>query len=93
MVYKLIYLLVQRFSGKKGSAAIKVDGELRGARIEDNVSVGLPLLNAKKVKDSSIRGNLTYLPAPKDIYWIWRGLLDFVVILITTFLAYKLGWI
>lgn len=92
MVYKLIYLLVQRFIGKKGPVAIKVDGELRGAIIEDNVSVGLPLLDANKVKDSLIRRNLTYLPAPKDIHWIWKSLLDFVVILIVAFLVYKFGW-
>ncbi len=92
MVYKLIYLLVQRLFKKKGPVAIKVAKELKGAIIENNVTIGMPLLDAKKVKDSSIRRNITYLPAPKDIHWIWRGLLDIVVLLIGGFLVYKFGW-
>ena len=86
MVYKLIYLLIQRFSKEKGYSAIKVEGELNDSSIENNVTVGGPLLDAKKVKNCSVKGNLTYLPSPKDMHWIWKGLLDVFVGLLIFFL-------
>jgi len=92
MIYKLIYSLVRRFFKDKGPVAIKVNGELRDSVIEDNITVGMRFLETKKVKGSSVRRNITYLPAPKDIHWIWKRLLDFVVALIVTFLVYKFGW-
>lgn len=46
--------------------AIKAKGRLEGARIEDNITEGGGLLKADGIKNSSIRGNRTFLLSPKD---------------------------
>jgi len=90
MIYKLIYLIIQKFSQKNKSVAIRIDGEAENLKVEDNIS-GMPLLDAKNIKNSSIKSNLIYMPNPKNIHWVWKILIDLFVILIILFFIHKLG--
>ena len=95
MIYQFLYFLAHLLKKNRQnsrSVAIKVKGRLSGATIENNTSIGIPLLEAEEIKKSLIKGNKIFLPAPKEIKLVWRLVIDVGVGLIVIFIAYKLGW-
>ena len=60
--YEQMFLNNQK--DESGPVAIKAR-KLEGARIEDNITEGGGLLEADGIKNSSIRGNRTFLPSSK----------------------------
>lgn len=58
-------MFVDNQKQKSEPVAIKIQGKLKGSKIEDNTSIGR-LLEADEIEDSSIRGNKVFLSDPKE---------------------------
>jgi hypothetical protein len=50
---------------ESGPVAIKVQGKLKESTIEDNISIGMRLLEADEIENSSIRRNKSFIFSPK----------------------------
>lgn len=101
MIYQFLYflnnLLSTHVQSKQpeighGPVAIRVEGKLKDSRIENNIAIGMRLLEVEEVENSSIKDNKTFLPTPKEVSLVWRVLIDIVVALAVAFVVYRLGW-
>jgi hypothetical protein len=84
---------------KRGPVAIKIEGG-RNIRLDNNVSVGMPLLDATNVDNLSGSGNKTFgyiepTPTPRKA-WYERAPAKAITALVITVAAagiiYALGW-
>ena len=84
---------------KRGPVAIRIEGG-RNIRLDNNVSIGMPLLDATDVENLSGSGNKTFgyaepAPAPRKA-WHERALVKAIVAIVIAVAAagiiYALGW-
>ncbi|WP_206098441.1 hypothetical protein, partial [Oleiagrimonas sp. MCCC 1A03011] len=75
--------------------AIKIEGG-RNIRLDNNVSVGMPLLDAKDVENLSGSENKSYIQSQQEQRWHEHTLVKALVTLLVTVAAagiiYALGW-
>jgi len=84
---------------KRSPVAIKIEG-VRNIRLDNNVAVGMPLLDAKDVENLSGSGNMTFQLAGSDPTfkkaWYERAAVKAVISVLVAVAAagviYVLGW-